>query len=915
MDAADLLLGDSGASPQPSPTATSDDYVQSLGFPLGFTPKGEHYEALVPAIEDASKETGVPANLIRGVVWKESMFHPDVVYGKKVGDSGDSGAMQLIPPTAKAMGVKNVFDPAYNIMGGAKYLASLHDELGDWSKAAAAYNSGGAHRFFLNNPDASAEQAPNYDSYVRPVLSAAYKFGKNAVAPTEAQAAETPPAKVSADDLLLGNATLPDQPAAAPADQQPGKVSADDLLKGTTPAPAPQAIPPNAPDWAKDHPDAYWNAVKTINSLDMPGDMAALTAGAKIGATGGAALAAPTVVGAPVGALAGGVAGAGLAYAIKQYGMDAVKQYLGMDKPYDLPEGIAKGIGNVMSGATMEAGGGVVGKGLEVAAAGVGKAVSLPASGIRKYFGSIENPVSGLTPGQLAEDYSAFGLDPMAGALTQNKATQGLQNALAKMGGSAKVIQEQADANLAKLGDKVQGIAESFTGSGPEDLKANNIKPSGEQLGDFVLNKAAEIGDRFKTTAGRVFSNVDSRIGDLPAKADNLQAWIDDRASQLSPEAATNFRKLVSKWTDPILQDAAAAPPPIKVGGQTITRDTNPGLYDSIVKSNPDLASGETGGGLNFRSLRYWRTQIDEKLGNPLIADTDTATRGMLKQIRNQITADMDASATEGGPEAIRAFKGADAWYSQQKDVMGRIEKLVGSGDVDRIGNAVLNPSVPPQSLRALRTKMDPEDWDVVSGTIFSKLGIAKPGAQNVAGDVFSPNTFMTNWSKLSPEAKQVLWGGTRYSELTPELDRVARVSASMKDAASMANTSNTAPVGMWMRLIGGLGTAGYGTMTGNKTMEGMGAGVAGSVVAPYAVAKLMTNPRFVGWLARTGEDMLSQPTVQATQETLSKSFGRLVTVAKGNPNIGPDVYSYLHSLSDSAKQEQNPSEPMPVAP
>lgn len=155
----------------------SDDYLQSLGFAKGMTPEGENYDALVPFIKEASEKYGVPENVIKAVVWKESNYHPDIVYGKKVGASGDSGAMQLIPETAKAMGVKDVFDPAQNIDGGTKYLRTLYDGFGDWGKALSAYNSGAAGKFLADNPETTIENVPNYSAYVKPVLDAAEKFG------------------------------------------------------------------------------------------------------------------------------------------------------------------------------------------------------------------------------------------------------------------------------------------------------------------------------------------------------------------------------------------------------------------------------------------------------------------------------------------------------------------------------------------------------------------------------------------------------------------------------------------------------------------------------------------------------------------------------------------------------------------
>lgn len=93
------------------------------------------FERLVAA---AAQRHGLDPALVMAVVGVESGFEPQAVSPK-----GAQGLMQLMPGTARDMGVTDPFDPAANLDGGSRYLSSLVARYeGDLTKALAAYNAG-----------------------------------------------------------------------------------------------------------------------------------------------------------------------------------------------------------------------------------------------------------------------------------------------------------------------------------------------------------------------------------------------------------------------------------------------------------------------------------------------------------------------------------------------------------------------------------------------------------------------------------------------------------------------------------------------------------------------------------------------------------------------------------------------------
>lgn len=115
-----------------SSTKTSSSNKTSFQSYLGES------SSLDDIFERAAENYNVPVNLLKAIGKAESNFKTDAV-----SHCGAQGVMQLMPATAKSLGVTDSFDPEQNIMGGAKLISSLLDKYdGDVKLSLAAYNAG-----------------------------------------------------------------------------------------------------------------------------------------------------------------------------------------------------------------------------------------------------------------------------------------------------------------------------------------------------------------------------------------------------------------------------------------------------------------------------------------------------------------------------------------------------------------------------------------------------------------------------------------------------------------------------------------------------------------------------------------------------------------------------------------------------
>lgn len=93
--------------------------------------------AYLPHVYAAEAQYQLPTGLLDAVIWTESRYNPFAVSG-----AGAAGLGQLMPKTARELGVANRFEPRANLWAAARYLRQMLDKFGVIHLAVAAYNAG-----------------------------------------------------------------------------------------------------------------------------------------------------------------------------------------------------------------------------------------------------------------------------------------------------------------------------------------------------------------------------------------------------------------------------------------------------------------------------------------------------------------------------------------------------------------------------------------------------------------------------------------------------------------------------------------------------------------------------------------------------------------------------------------------------
>lgn len=462
------------------------------------------------------------------------------------------------------------------------------------------------------------------------------------------------------------------------------------------------------------------------------------------------------------------------------------------------------------SGAVREGGGGT---GAQIAAGvlgGLGPAAvtsGVPALMRGAIRGGESNRVA---LGEAIKDFGVLGATPSVGQGTGSWSRQGAESLLSGGPTSGGVMRRFAEQQNEQIGEGLGDLSNQL---------ARNI--SGERAGRAIDRGAQTFSKNTAAMRKALYWQADQHI---PSD---------------TPIGVTNTQRALSELTTPVMGAEA-----------TTGAQISPKIQQMADNLAQDVATAQQAGvaGIPYEAVKRIRSQIGEELSDfALSTDRPTA---QLKRLYASLSQDLEAAAQSQGPSAVAAVKRANNYFKASADRLETLERVVDkNGGPEKVFQAAMSGTRDgATTLRAVMKSLPEDGQKAVSAAVIKRMGLANPGAQNAAGDAFSPNTFLTNWGTLSPEARKTLFG--RYgSDFSENMDRVARVAERIKGGSEVfRNPSGTANRGAalaYPATIGGL------VITGQL---GPAAVAVGGGALANGLARAMTNPTFVRWLARSTE-------------------------------------------------------------
>jgi len=556
-------------------------------------------------------------------------------------------------------------------------------------------------------------------------------------------------------------------------------------------------------------------------------------------------------------------------------------------------QGVSAATGSAASGAVRESGGS---QGQQLAAGLIGGLS--PAVGQVATAATMRGALRGTNGSQVAnslETFKASGTTPSVGQASGLRRTQAFESLLAAVPGGAGPMAAKAKAQSSQVGSRLSELASDLTPrggtvtptqagnsiakgvTGPGGFLAETKKVSDGLYGNLdaaiapgtrvdVSNASKALADLNAAIPGapsisRFFQNgkIQGIEGALQDDIGGLQGVLSRPGMQQQADALRDNLTRQAEGMEQAYQQQVAA-----VEAQNAQRASLGMNNFAPIPQRPQIPtsaqineqvagwlSGHVDSKLPYEALKKLRTLVGGEIENVSLASD--VPRSKWKAVYAALSKDLEAAASQS-PEAMRAWRRANTYYEARASRIEAIDHVIDkSGGGEKIYNAAFSGTKDgATTLRAVMQSLPGDAQKEVASAFVRRMGRAAGSQQDDSGDVFSMATFLTNWANTSKEARKVLFDrfGPNYSR---NMDQIAAMASNVREGSNVfKNPSGTGPL---MAMVGAVGTTGstIGTLVATGRV-GSAAAVAGGAAGAYGLtnwmARKMTDPTFVGWLA-----------------------------------------------------------------
>lgn len=325
------------------------------------------------------------------------------------------------------------------------------------------------------------------------------------------------------------------------------------------------------------------------------------------------------------------------------------------------------------------------------------------------------------------------------------------------------------------------------------------------------------------------------------------------------------------------------------------TPDTNAPLINYLEGLKRDLSRE---GGISIDALRSLRTnmrgQIDER------NLTSTPAERIVSTVLGKASDDI-ATALEGRGGAAEAFRAADRFYAERmtyiddvvRNILGNNRNPLSAEKAFGRLSAMSRNSGDGRRLAEIMRSASPEEARDIAATFANSLG------RDTAGD-FSPTLFVSQVEKLSPSARQTIFG----KDGAKSIENLSSIAKEWRATSNNLNRSRTGVarnyrswLGSTLGLIGG--AAGFmGGGAGTAAMTGLAVKAAtdgGQALADRLSAKALMSPEITKWLASAPRS--SEPAA------INAHIRKLGSIAARHPQLASEISAIEQTLVSAIRQ------------